>query len=186
MAGKRNERKPRAMKRAFLVICEGQTEEAYIDFLRQRYRSPIKIIAKVSGGAIDNAKVRAYQNDMKISRTDNIKTFLMYDLDVPAVAKRIATISAEKLLSNPCIELWFLLHTTEIRAELNTKECIDRLKKSAEEWTNYKKSALTQSQKNLLWNNREEASKRAQILSQEGNPSSTVYRLINELESNRS
>lgn len=185
MAGKRIERKPRAMKRVFLVICEGQTEEAYIDFLRQKYRLPIKIVAKVSGGAIDNAKVKAYQNDMKISKTDNIKTFLMYDMDVPAVAKRIAAINAEKLLSNPCIELWFLLHATEIRAELTTKDCIDRLKKSAGEWGNYKKSMLTQSQKNLLWNNREEAVRRAMILDGKGNPSSTVYRLIQELENNR-
>ncbi len=45
----RRERKsnPKKMRPQFLVLCEGETEEAYINFLKQRYRLPIKIVSKI-------------------------------------------------------------------------------------------------------------------------------------------
>ena len=41
------------MKRVFLVFCEGETEETYLDYLKQTYRSPIRIVPKVEGGSIE-------------------------------------------------------------------------------------------------------------------------------------
>ena len=40
----------------------------------------------------------------KISKTDKILVFLMYDMDVPVVNERIKDCRAYKLLSNPAIE----------------------------------------------------------------------------------
>ena len=43
---------PRNMRPQFLVICEGETEENYVNFLRQYYRLPIKIVSKIIGSKI--------------------------------------------------------------------------------------------------------------------------------------
>ena len=50
MAKQRLESPRRKMKPVFLVFCEGETEETYLDHLKQAYRSLIKIIPKVEGG----------------------------------------------------------------------------------------------------------------------------------------
>ena len=38
--GRERKSNPRKMRPQFLVLCEGETEEAYINFLKQRYRLP--------------------------------------------------------------------------------------------------------------------------------------------------
>ena len=43
------------------------------------------------------------KKELKISKTDKILVFLMYDMDVPAVNARIKDCRAYKLLSNPAI-----------------------------------------------------------------------------------
>lgn len=174
------------MKRIYLVICEGETEEAYVDFLRQSYRLPIRIVSKVSGANITARKVSAYQREMMISGTDLIRTYLLYDLDVPAVSRRLGTIDAVKLLSNPCIELWFMLHSVRVTQALPTRKCLEQLRHCSKIWENYKKSTLSQAQKQLLWANRLLATDRAKLLGTGENPSTTVYSFIEELESQRS
>ena len=64
------------MKPVFLVFCEGETEENYVDFIRQQYKSPIKIISKTEGGHISQHLIQRRQNELKISKTDKISTFL--------------------------------------------------------------------------------------------------------------
>ena len=43
MAKQRTASPSRTMKPVFLMFCEGETEEAYLDYLKQAYRSPIRI-----------------------------------------------------------------------------------------------------------------------------------------------
>ena len=50
-------------------------EEAYLDFIKQTYRSPIKIITKVEGGKITQRLIHARCREVKISR--NEKTTLI-------------------------------------------------------------------------------------------------------------
>ena len=49
MKKERSYKPPRKMK---LVFCEGDTEETYISFLRQKYRLPIKVIPRITGLSI--------------------------------------------------------------------------------------------------------------------------------------
>ena len=57
--GMTREKQPsRSMKPVFVVFCEGETEEAYLDFIKQTYRSPFKIIPKVEGGKITPHLIR--------------------------------------------------------------------------------------------------------------------------------
>ena len=64
MPRKREERKPRRMKKVILVVCEGETEAAYVDFLKQYYRSPIKIVPKVSGHDVNKRKLDEFKKKL--------------------------------------------------------------------------------------------------------------------------
>lgn len=182
MARKREEKTPRKMKSVFLVFCEGETEENYIDFIKKRYKSPIKIVPKTEGQRISSHLITKRQQELKISRTDKITTFLMYDLDVKEVTQRLKKIDAIWLCSNPCIELWFLLHEQDQTAEVSSSESIELLRKSGKAWLSYSKPSLTEAQKESLWENRYNAINRAKVLSEDMNPSSRVYVLLEKIE----
>ena len=51
------------MKPVILVLCEGETEECYIDFLKQKYRLPIKIVSKIVGSKINERLIKRYKKD---------------------------------------------------------------------------------------------------------------------------
>ena len=56
----------------------------------------------------------------------------MYDLDVDGMLVHLQSIpDAVLLVSNPCIELWYLLHFEECHAELTQNACIKKLKKTS-------------------------------------------------------
>lgn len=173
---------PRKMKPVFLIFCEGQTEEAYINMLQRHYHSPIKIITTVQGQHISQRLINNYQNNMKIGTNDTITTFLMYDLDVAEVLPRLQSCEAQLLLSNPTIEFWFLLHSKQHQSSLTAVNATSLLQKAAPEWKDYTKGNLTQAQIQTLWNNRIIATQRAKALKDLSNPSSGIYLLIEKLE----
>ena len=57
MAKQRTASPSRTMKPVFLIFCEGETEEAYLDYLKQAYRSPIRIVPKIEGDQVKVCKV---------------------------------------------------------------------------------------------------------------------------------
>ena len=130
------------MKPVFLVFCEGETEENYVDFIRRQYKSPIKIVPKTAGTNISQRLINKQQNELKISKDDRISTFLMYDLDVAPVVEKLKSCKAVWLCSNPCVELWFLLHSQPQTSELQTEQCVRALRKTNEIWQNYQKPIL--------------------------------------------
>lgn len=135
MAKQRTERPSRRMKPVFLIFCEGETEETYLDYLKQTYRSPIKIISKIEGGDISQRLIDARRKELKISKNDNVIVFLMYDMDVPAVNERLLNCNAYKMLSNPAIELWFLLHAKDCKSPISSKQALIELKATDSVWT---------------------------------------------------
>ncbi len=185
MAKGREKSVSRKMKQVFLVFCEGETEENYIDFLRRKYKSPIKIVPKTGGTQISQRLIDKYQKELQLSKNDRITTFLMYDLDVASVVKKLKSCKAIGLFSNPCIELWFLLHSKDQKNALTTKQCLQILKNSHVDWNNYEKSQITEMQKKILWENKSVAIERAKTLAEETNPSSSVYQLLEAIENFR-
>ena len=184
MKKERKSRPERKMKPVFLIFCEGETEETYINFLRQRYRLPIKVIPYVTGLAISPSIIKRYIQIEKIGPSDKIASFLMYDLDTKGVSNKIgACKDSINIASNPSVELWFLLHNGEQNAAITSDTCIERLKKSSADWFYYQKGSLSEKQKEILWGNRGTASARAKRLPEGENPSSLVYRLIQEMDS---
>ena len=80
MAKQRTASPSRTMKPVFLIFCEGETEEAYLDYLKQAYRSPTRIVPKIEGDSISQRLIDVRKKELKISKTDKILVFLMYDI----------------------------------------------------------------------------------------------------------
>ena len=181
MARKERTSKGRTMIPNYFVFCEGDTEVTYVEMLRAYYRLPIHIIAKktllnITPALVERCKAAYVQ-------TKNDQTYLMYDLDVTTMLDRLQKVpNATLLCSNPCFELWLLLHYADIRSELTSEECVKRLTTFIHQ---YKKGVLNISDTQFLIRNMPLATEKAKHLSAYGNPSSTVYLLLEELEAKK-
>ena len=170
--------KGKQMKPNFFVFCEGETEIAYVKFLRSLYRAPIQVIPKKGKSNISEDFIVKSKNEYV--QTDQDKVFLMYDLDVDGMLEQLQKISnAELLVSNPCVELWFLLHYQEQKAEITSEKCVQKYQKVSK---GYKKGVLSEEEKEVFTKNRESAIDRAKKLAAFQKPSTTVFKLLEELK----
>lgn len=174
---KRKKSAGKKIKPQIWVFCEGETEKAYVEHLRARYRIPIEIAARVSGTAISSK----YIGKCKTGKPAHPKDidFLMYDADVPEVIERLQSIgNATLLLSNPAIELWFLLHFKHQTAACSADACVQDLHKR----TGYVKGTLNRTLIQQLDECIAEACEKAKKLPAGQNPSSNIYRFIEKLD----
>jgi len=176
--------KGKEIRPTFFVFCEGETEEAYISFLRSRYRVPIEIDPKIARGGITERYISNYKKQKTTHKKDKI--FLIYDCDVSEITQRLRKIkNVDLLLSNPCFELWYLLHYQHQTANLPTKDCMQKVCDTVKK---YKKGHLDEKMKSTIVANQNEAVKRAKSLIKAdvpvelNNPSTDVYRFVEELE----
>ena len=182
MASKREPSPSMRMRKIALVICEGETEERYINLLKKWYKSPIRIVSHIEGTKITQSLVDNRTRELKLSKYDKVHTFLMYDMDVPSINEKLLTCKAEKLLNNPCFEIWLLLHAKDQKTAITTDALIKELKKSAAVWKNYTKSDFTNTQEAFLKGNTDTATSRAKNLKELQNPSTGIYKLIELLK----
>ncbi len=184
MASKREPSPSLRMRKIALVICEGETEVCYINLLKSWYKSPIRIVSHIEGTKITPSLVEKRTKELKISQWDKVHTFLMYDMDVQTINEKLRKCKAEMLLSNPCFEIWLLLHAKDQKEAIETDVLIKELKKSAPMWKNYSKSYFTDTQKSFLNDNTDLAVARAKKLHEFQNPSTGIYKLIEMLKGN--
>ena len=182
MASKREPSPTMRMRKIALVICEGETEVCYINLLKAWYKSPIRIVSHIEGTKITPSLVEKRTKELKISQMDKVYTFLMYDMDVQAINEKLQRCNAEMLLSNPCFEIWLLLHSKDHKVAINSDALIKELKKSAPVWKNYTKSVFTDTQKAFLNKNTNDAVARAKVLHEFQNPSTGIYKMIEMLQ----
>lgn len=182
MASKREKAPYRRMRKIALVICEGETEENYLNLVKKWYKSPVRIISHIEGTRISQALVDKQEQALKISVMDKVDTFLMYDMDVPVINEKLMECKAELLLSNPCFEIWLLLHVREQKSALSSDAVLKELKKSAPVWHNYNKAFYTDTQKAFLREHLASAVDRSKALKDFQNPSSRIYKLFEVLE----
>lgn len=176
----RNKRLPKGkvINPTFYVFCEGETEEAYINYLRSKYRLPILIDAKIAGNRITGKYIQNYKKD-KTNHPKDI-TYLVYDIDVTEMLRKLQAIKNTILLSsNPCFELWYLLHVQEQTAEITSKECIQKLK---QQFPNYGKGLFNNDLKNKIEKGQSKAVNIASKLQEFKNPSTQMFVFINEIE----
>ena len=182
MASRREPSPSLRMRKIALVICEGETEARYVNLLRSWFKSPIRIVSNIEGTKVSQSLIERRAKELKISSMDRVHTFLMYDMDVRAINERLLRCKAEMLLSNPCFELWLLLHAREQRSAIGTDALILELKKSAAVWKNYAKSLFTDTQKAFLRSKIDVAVSRAKGLRPLCNPSTGIYKLVEMLK----
>lgn len=177
MGRKAKQPRGKKMNPTFFVFCEGKTEAAYVDLLRRSFRVPVEIIAKVSDSNISQRYVEQCKRDRFTTKND--KAFLMFDLDVAGMLERLQKIDdAILLLSNPCIEYWFLLHYKDVNRELTSAECLAMLKNVD---STYSKGTFSQDMKRELIDKHSEATILAKSKETYSNPSSTVHLLTESL-----
>jgi hypothetical protein len=80
---KRSKSRGKKINPHFWVFCEGKTEEAYVTYLRSKYRVPIEIISKVAGSNVSERFIRKFKQGKPTHTKD--KNFLIYDADVAEV-----------------------------------------------------------------------------------------------------
>ena len=178
----KNTRPSRKMKPVILVLCEGETEECYVDFLKQKYRLPIKIVSKIVGSKISARLIKRHKKELSLTNSENIDCFLMYDADVQSVVDNLLTCEEKLLLSRPCIEVWFLAHSKKVPTkEFSSEECVTMLKKESP-WSDYKKGKLSLEQQEILWENRLAAGNNIAYEQETGKPFSMMRDFIDTLE----
>lgn len=177
MARKAKQPKGKRMNPTFFVFCEGKTEAAYVDLLRHNFRVPVEIIARVSDSNISQPYIDRCKRDRFTTPED--KTFLMFDLDVPGMLDHLKKIKdATLLLSNPCIEYWFLLHYVDVNREISSSECLALLRSKD---PTYSKGEFSTVMKKVLIEDIEAAGDRAKTKEAYANPSSTVHMLTDNI-----
>jgi len=162
----------------FFVFCEGESEEAYIGFIRSKYRIPIRIRSKISRTKINQ---RYVQSTLRFQpKHEKDRHFLLYDIDRPEMLERLQSINGSVLLvSNPCIELWFILHICNQTAEATAGQIFKKLERKC---NNYAKGYICEELKKKLNTETENACIKAKKLSLYNNPSTSIFRLIDEIK----
>lgn len=175
-------KKSRAVNKIFLVICEGETEETYVRLLRQHYRLPIEIKTRVSGNAINRRLVSQYVVELGLPKSVHCEIFYIYDGDIPAIAQRISQLPGNAVLTNPCIEFWYLLHIRDHKSALSSEAMVRTLKSSDPTWQPYVKGTLSAKQSQLLIESMPCAVQRARMCVSGQNPSTDINIFIDALE----
>lgn len=178
----RKYKKTRSPHCIMLVICEGETEETYVNLLKRFYRLPIAIKTKVSGNYINSRLVSQYIKELDVA-PDECDVFYIYDADVKPVLDKIISLPGISIISNPCIELWFTLHMRDVCRTFTTEAILKELCSCIPIWKSYGKGRLSKEQGQHLLDHTNEAVTRAKKLQWLQNPSSNMYDFIEALES---
>jgi hypothetical protein len=180
-----------------LIVCEGtRTEPGYFSELRHAERIPIDLIVS-PGGVPKTLVARAVElknlaeKEAKSGKDDNLlyeEVWCVFDIDehpsIPDAKQQARDNEIELAISNPCFELWILLHFRDQRAHIERgvvqRECTKYL-------PDYEKKVPFAS----LHPKHDEAVKRALALDawqqsrgREGsNPSTGVHKLTQKIKS---
>ncbi len=129
---KRSFRKPDARYAPVdLVVCEGESERDYLSELARSWRIHVHI-CKGDGtdpkSIVNTAKRKLKEDGVKY---DNFFCVFDRDKNLSDYLEAVELCRAKKfipIVSNPCFELWLLLHYEEIISPLHRTEVIKRLK----------------------------------------------------------
>jgi hypothetical protein len=159
-------------------VTGGRTERAYLDGLLRAQRTALAVTVRFRPQ--DPASLVAYASRLSASRdveADEVWCVLDVDeFDITAAAALADRHGIEVVVSNPCFELWLLLHHQDHAAHLT---------RCAEATGMLRKHIRTYVKGDIEFAHFAEglpaAIKRAKALEAGGNPSSTVWRLVERL-----
>ncbi|MDE6553193.1 MAG: RloB family protein [Muribaculaceae bacterium] len=175
-------KRSRKPHKVFLVVCEGETEEEYVNMLKRHYRLPIAIRTKVSGNTICIRLVNQYLKELDLEKDDDCTVFYIYDADIECIAGKLLKMPGKAILSNPSIELWYMLHSKDFRRFLPSESVVRELSGCDTVWKQYVKGKLTGEQQYFLLSRQKDAFRRAKNLKWPSNPSSNMHEFLQALE----
>ena len=181
----RSFKKSRKTRKVILVICEGETEKNYVELLKHHYRLPITIKSKVVGNKITKRLIKQYIKELNVESEEEVIIFFMYDMDVEEIIEKLKELNGTAILSNPCIELWFLLHHIDQRREISSNELLKKLTCTTREWKSYIKGTFNSRQSEILLSHRNLASQRAKMMDWPKNPSTNMHLFLESLENEK-
>lgn len=182
-AARRRRTTPR--RRTLLIYCGGvQTEPAYFHAIRQRLRRHNVSIKIRQEGIAPDGLVRAAAAFRARSPVEFDDVWCVVDVDEFDIDTAVTVARQEGVnlaASNPCFELWLLLHHTDCRSYCNG--CTDVHKRLLRHVPDYDKTYL---KFDHFAGGAAEAVGRAKALEPTGtvhgmNPSSSVWRLVEQI-----
>ena len=193
---KRNVREP---KKIILIVCEGETEKKYFNTFRTRYRNNnIKIHTDfiLQNDPINLIKFtktkRSLVKDFDANEKDCAWCVFDVDNNTDKVLKKVNDFAKkaniEIALSNPCIELWFLLHYKEVHSQISVQDILSKLKEFI---PNYKKgkidyTILSKNTQKAISNakklNETHEKNKINLITTKSNPSTQVFKLIESID----
>ena len=174
-----------------LIVCEGRvTEPEYIDVVRVGERiNLIQIIVDAEGGTPKTLVDRAVEEKKKNARNEfgrYDEVWCVFDVDehplIPEAKEKAAANGIKVALSNPCFELWLILHFVYHSAPLNRHEARRECQRQMPDYEKHipadvvfprLDTAIANSKRLARWQETRQGSG--------GNPSTDVYQLIERL-----
>lgn len=150
---------PRIIKKSkplIYVFCEGESEQAYTEFLREHFKNVAVIKTTKKTGLFEFAKQK-FKNDIKYKNDAEItdEIWFFYDVEKKDINKVEARqkiidelrrlrkkpgIRVRLLMTTACIEYWLMLHYKYFAPSIDTEaDKINMLKSVVEEEPAYKK-----------------------------------------------
>lgn len=183
----------RPLRPTVLIVCEGEkTEALYFSRFREalRGRTTIKLgdtNDKDPLGLAQFAKTQKGRLGLDIKGGDSI--WIVFDADdnsqamIDAGAKLARKIGANLAMSNPCFELWHLLHFEDRREALDRNEALARLRMYLREYERNRDvfDELEGGMRNALERAHRLEMEAGDPLSLGANPATGVWRAVEEL-----
>jgi hypothetical protein len=136
-----NRRRPFREPRArFLIVCEGKkTENLYFSALRHRWRCNLELKIEAGGTPKTLVEIAAKlkkQSEREAKRDANQRfdeVWCVFDIDehpkVPDAKQQAGDHGIRLAISNPCFELWALLHFQDQRAHIERERLRQQCRK---------------------------------------------------------
>ena len=189
---------PRKERRVLRVLTEGRvTEPSYLIAWARRHRHSISLSLPESGMAPETLVDHARQHLRRRRRSrrgdqDFDEIWCMFDIDlhpnVPTAIHNARQSGIEVAVSNPCIELWLVLHVEDQTAYINRRN----VQRRANELQLTFGKGIPDSAWSRLFDEFATARQRAKALDQRhagngspprSNPSTDIWRLVDRIRS---
>ena len=178
--------------RTLVIVCEGKkTERNYFNRYRER-KSGLLILTPNSSvtdpeNLVDFALSQIKKYDINLNKGDEVWCVFDADRHTDKNIKKAKDLAGDKIklcLSNPCFELWYLLHFYYFGNRVSTSEVQNKLAnyiKNFDKAKDYfdlflpKRDKAIQNAKKL---NQKHKTARIELLSTQSNPSTQVFQLV--------
>lgn len=181
--------------RRILVVCEGRvTEPEYLQGLKIYLRNPLLDVKVVSAAGVprtlvDTAVEMKKESDRRRKRHPEDaydEVWAMFDRDehpnFEEACQKAESNDVRRALSNPCVELWLLLHFQDQTAPLDRHQARKFLKGHDPNYDKHVKFNRYAPGLEVACFRADELEQRAAKFTTDGNPTTEVYKLVKSLK----